>query len=153
MATKMRQSCEGELGALDQRAAVLLGDADLQSDDNPFGPKTILDAYKQACRAVHSDINVHIALLHLFDGHLKDIRDVYGEVNELLIENSILPKIKFKARKTAEGKAPGAAGEEEMEEEEDEEEDVDKKPGGKKAAASPAAFSAALTKPRTAARL
>ncbi len=145
-AAKMRNACDSELGALDQRAAVMLGDADLQSDDNPFGPKTICEAIKQAYRSVNPEVGVRIALLRIFDGHLKDIRDVYGEVNELLIENSILPKIKFKARKTAEGKAPGAAGEEEMEEEEDEEEDGDKKPGGKKAAAAPDDFFAALTK-------
>jgi hypothetical protein len=146
-AAKMRNACDSELGALDQRAAVMLGDADLQSDDNPFGPKTICEAIKQAYKSVHSEVGVRIALLRIFDGHLKDIRDVYGEVNELLIENSILPKIKFKARKTAEGgKAPGAPGEEEDEEEEDEEEEDDKKPGGKKAAAAPDDFFAALTK-------
>src|SRR5258708_7946648 len=147
MSTKMRQACEGELAALDQRAAVLLGDANLQSDDNPFGTKAILEAYKQACRAVHPDINVHIALLHLFDGHLKDISAVYGEVNELLIENSILPKIKYKARKTEGGKVPGSAGAEE--EEAEDEDEAPHKPGGKKAAAAPAApedFFAALTK-------
>ena len=52
MAAKLRRFCEAELGALDQRVGVLLGDADLQSEDNPFSPQAICDAYKQTCRAV-----------------------------------------------------------------------------------------------------
>ena len=44
MAAKLKRYCEEELGALDQRVGVLLGDASLESDDNPFGPQTICDA-------------------------------------------------------------------------------------------------------------
>src|SRR5258707_5279082 len=138
-AAKMRNACDSELGALDQRAAVMLGDADLQSDDNPFGPKTICEAIKQAYRSVNSEVGVRIALLRIFDGHLKDVRDVYGEVNELLIENSILPKIKFKARKTAKGKRPGAGGEGERGKGEEGGEEGEKKRGGRKPPRGPAA--------------
>ena len=47
MATKVRQYCDEELVALDQRVGVLIGDADLQSEDNPFTPEAVCDAYKQ----------------------------------------------------------------------------------------------------------
>ena len=38
-AAKMRKFCDEELGALDQRVGVLLGDANLAAEANPFGPE------------------------------------------------------------------------------------------------------------------
>ena len=113
MAARLRRMCDQELGALDQRAAVILGDANLQADQNPFGAQAICAAYKSVCKHVESDPKVRRVMLRLFDDHLADqVRSIYKEVNEILIENSILPKIKFAVKK-AEGGAPGAAEEEE----------------------------------------
>jgi len=96
MAHKLRAYCEDELVALDQRVGVLLGDAGLQSKDNPFGPQVICDAYKHACRHLDVNLPVRRALLRLFDDHvLDDIRSVYKAVNTLLVRHSILPKIRF----------------------------------------------------------
>ncbi|MEO7741401.1 MAG: DUF1631 family protein [Usitatibacter sp.] len=106
MAAKVRKYCEEELGALDQRVGVLLGDATLESDDNPFGPQVICDAYKHACRQVECPVEVRKIFLKLFDDHVIDtLRSSYKEVNELLVANSILPKIRFGISKNAEGKA------------------------------------------------
>src|SRR5687767_5580463 len=55
MATKARRFCDEEMVALDQRMGVLLGDADLQPDDNPLSPNVICDAYKHACRKVDGE--------------------------------------------------------------------------------------------------
>ena len=49
LATKLRRYCDEELVALDQRVGVLLGDASLAADANPFSPQAICDAYQQAC--------------------------------------------------------------------------------------------------------
>lgn len=96
MANKLRAYCEDELMALDQRVGVLLGDADLQSKDNPFSPQVICDAFKHACRQTDADSQSRRALLRLFDDHvLDDIRSVYKAVNALLVRNDILPKIRF----------------------------------------------------------
>ena len=109
MATKLRRFCDEELGALDQRVGVLLGDANLQADDNPFGPETILDAYQQACHALEA-AKVRGVMLRLFDDHIADaVRSIYKEVNALLVKNSILPKIRYGAAKKSEDKAKGAA--------------------------------------------
>ena len=111
MAAKLRVYCDEELMALDQRVGVLLGDANLQADDNPFSPQVICDAYKHACRQADADAKVRRVLLKLFDDHvLDDIRSVYKAVNALLVQNSILPKIRYgvsrkPGRKAA---APGA---------------------------------------------
>jgi hypothetical protein len=117
MATKLRRYCDEELVALDQRVGVLLGDANLEAEDNPFSPQAICDAFKNTCRNVDSNVKVRMVLLKLFDDHvLDDIRSVYKAVNALLVQNSILPKIRFGVSRGKEGsKAPpsGArAGEE-----------------------------------------
>jgi len=116
MAAKLRAFCEEELTALDQRVGVLLGDANLQADENPFSPQVICDAYKHACRQADSDVGVRRLLLKLFDDHvLDDIRSVYKAVNQLLVKNSILPKIRYGVSRKDDRKAAAAgapAGEE-----------------------------------------
>jgi len=104
MATKLRQYCDEELIALDQRVGVLLGDANLEAEDNPFSPQAICDAFKHTCRNVDSNVKVRMVLLKLFDDHvLDDIRPVYKAVNALLVQNSILPKIRFSVSRGKEG--------------------------------------------------
>lgn len=106
LAGRLRRHCEEELSALDQRVGVLMGDAALESDDNPFGPQVICDAYKHACRQVDCDVAVRKLFIELFDdGVLDALRTSYQEVNALLVENSILPKIRYGIAKQ-EGKAP-----------------------------------------------
>jgi len=119
LAARIRRHCDEGLGALDQRAAVMLGDGNLQSEDNPFGPKVFCDAFKAACREVEPDPRVRKAFLQLFDEPtLDDLRSGYDEVNELLVENSILPKIRYTVvKKDRGGKKRGAEeGEDPVEE-------------------------------------
>ncbi len=116
MAAKLRAYCDEELVALNQRVGVLLGDADLQANDNPFSPQVVCDAYKHACRQLDADTRVRRVLLKLFDDHvLDDIRSVYKAVNALLVRNSILPKIRYSVtgqqdRKSSAPGAPAAGG-------------------------------------------
>jgi len=111
MAARLRAYCDEELLALDQRVGVLLGDANLQADSNPFSPQVICEAYKQALRELDADVSVRRVLLKLFDDHvLDDVRSVYKAVNTLLVQNSILPKIRYGASRKEGRKstAPGA---------------------------------------------
>jgi hypothetical protein len=115
LAARLRQYCDEELIALDQRVGVLLGDAGLQAEDNPFTPQAICDAYKDTCRQLDPDVEVRMVLLKLFDDHVADaIRAVYKAVNALLVQNSILPKIRISARKEPSSRqpTPGAAASE-----------------------------------------
>jgi uncharacterized protein DUF1631 len=105
-AAKLRQFCDEELAALDQRVGVLLGDANLMAEDNPFGPESIGVAYQKACRALDSNAKVRDVLLQLFDDHVVDaVRSIYKDVNALLVKNSILPKIRYGVSKRAGSKA------------------------------------------------
>jgi hypothetical protein len=103
MANKLRAYCEEELNALDQRVGVLLGDANLETKDNPFSPNTICDAFKLACRKLDVELKMRKVMLKLFDdGVLDDIRSVYKAVNALLVRHSILPQIRFGLARPAE---------------------------------------------------
>jgi hypothetical protein len=96
MAAKLRRYCEDELSALDQRVGVLLGDATIESEDNPFGPQVILDAYKNSVQKAEQPIEIRMVFLKLFDDHVADtVRSSYKEVNDVLVENGILPKIRY----------------------------------------------------------
>src|SRR5262245_30545170 len=109
MAAKLRAYCDEELVALDQRVGVLLGDATLQASDNPFSPQAICDAYKHACRHIDAGPPVRRVLLKLFDDHvLDDVRSMYKAVNALLVENSILPRIRYSVSRSQGGRASGA---------------------------------------------
>src|SRR5260221_9650466 len=109
MAGKLRRYCEEELSALDQRVGLLRGDANLEADDNPFGPQVICDAYKHACQQVDTTVEMRMVLLKLFDDHVLDtVRAGYKEVNDLLVQNSILPKIRYGISKhDSKAPAPG----------------------------------------------
>jgi hypothetical protein len=112
MAAKVRTYCEEELVALDQRVGVLFGDAALQAEDNPFTPQAICNAYKHTCSQVDSNTAVRMVLLKLFDDYVIDeLRGIYKALNALLVQNSILPKIRGVAaakKDKPSGKTPGA---------------------------------------------
>jgi hypothetical protein len=96
MAAKLRRICEDECNALDQRVGVLLGDAGLQAEDSPLSPQAICDAYKKTCRKLVESVAVRGVFLKLFDDHVLDeVRSIYKAVNELLVQNAILPKIRY----------------------------------------------------------
>jgi exonuclease VII small subunit len=106
MAAKLRRYCEEELNALDQRVGVLIGDANLQGEGNPFSPQAICIAYKQTCRQIDASLKLRMVFHRLFDDHvLDDVRSIYKDLNALLIQRSILPKIRYGIRRQ-----PGAAG-------------------------------------------
>jgi hypothetical protein len=108
LAARLRRFCDEELAALDQRVGVLLGDANLSDEANPLSPQTICDAYQQACHELDTTVKVRAVLRKLFDDHVVDgVRPIYKEVNELLVAQGILPKIRYGVTKKAE--SPKAA--------------------------------------------
>jgi hypothetical protein len=124
LAGKLRRICDDEINALDQRVGVLLGDADLQSDENPLSPKAICDAYKHTCRKVVENAAVRSVFLKLFDDHVLDeVRSIYKAVNDLLVQNAILPKIRYGVTKKDEGKPRKAKVKGEKSEEGDEDDE------------------------------
>ncbi len=96
LASKMRGMCDEELRALDQRIGVLLKDPDLKHENNPLGPDSIFNAFKQACDEIEAGLKVKMIILNLFDQQVhKEIQGIYKDINSLLVKNSVLPKIRF----------------------------------------------------------
>jgi Protein of unknown function (DUF1631) len=111
MAQRLRNYCDEELSALDQRVGVLLGDAGLAAKDNPFSPEVVCDAFKLACRQLDCDAQVRRVFLKLFDDQVLDeIRSVYKAVNALLVRNSILPQIRYSIARSGESGSTAAGG-------------------------------------------
>ena len=67
MAAKLRRYCDEELAALDQRLGVVMGDANLQGEANPFSPQAICSAFKQTCRGLEPNMKARMILHKLFD--------------------------------------------------------------------------------------
>ena len=101
LATKLRRYCDEELVALDQRVGVLLGDANLAAEANPFSPEAVCLSFLQACHETTADARVRGVLRTLFDDHVMDaFRAIYKALNAMLVKNGILPKIKYRATKS-----------------------------------------------------
>lgn len=118
LAARLRRSCDDEINALDQRVGVLVGDADLESDASPLSPQAVATAYLHACRQVIEGTELRAVFLRLFESHvLPAVLPVYAGLNDLLVQNAILPKIRYGGPKKAAEKArrkdgAAAAGEE-----------------------------------------
>ncbi len=96
LAARLRRRCDDEVNALDQRVGVLVGDADLESDASPLSPQAVCAAYKNACKLVVEGTELRAVFLRLFDSHvLPAVLPVYEGLNDLLVQNAILPKIRF----------------------------------------------------------
>lgn len=109
LASKMRGKYNDELRALDQRIGVLLKDPDLKDADNPLSPDTIFSAFKQACDEMEAGLKVKMIILNLFDQQVsKEIQGIYKDINGMLIQNAVLPKIRFGVGRPMVG-TPGAA--------------------------------------------
>ena len=119
VAAKMRKFCDEELAALDQRVGVLLGDAGLDAEANPFGPESIGEAFQAACKVLETTPKVREVLRKLFDDSVVDeMRSIYKATNALLVKHSILPKIRYGVTKKPGGAKSGSKDEDEEEEEE-----------------------------------
>ncbi len=119
LAARLRRACDEEVNALDQRVGVLVGDADLESEASPLSPQAIGTAFLHACKQVIEGPEVRAVFLRLFETHvLPAVLPVYEGLNDLLVQNAILPKIRYggpkKSAEKARRKEGGGAGDEEQ---------------------------------------
>ncbi len=94
IAKKMKAKTGDELSALDCRIGELLHNPDLKEEDNPLGPQSIINAFKDACNQLESNVNVKLIILKQFDTLVADdISTVYQNLNKHLINRNVLPTI------------------------------------------------------------
>ena len=107
MSRKMRDACEGELGALGQRMGYLLERPELEDEANPLSPSTVCAALRDACDQLEAGYKVRMALMRQLERHAAtELQRVYRDVNAHLAEHRILPDVRPFVRKAA---SPGAA--------------------------------------------
>ena len=100
MSRKMKEGCEGELGALSQRMGFLLEKPELEDDANPISPGTICAALKDACDQIEAGYKVRMTLLHQFEHYAQEeLLDIYHDLNSHLVERRILPEIRLGIRR------------------------------------------------------
>lgn len=106
MVARIRNECKRELYGLDKRMAALLGDTELPSSENPVGPEVVCAAFRDACGAIESGIEVKLVVLKLFDRYVvSEMSGIYQDINHHLVSQDVLPEIRASVRRT-----PGAGG-------------------------------------------
>lgn len=94
IAKKMKTRTGEELSALDCRIGALMQNPDLTEEDNPLGPQAVVNAFKEACNRLESNVNIKLIILKQFDALVSDdMQQVYQSLNNHLINRNVLPTI------------------------------------------------------------
>jgi hypothetical protein len=77
------------------RLGELAGGRAFEGSDNPLGPETALEALKSACDAAPAEGPVRMALVNSLQPHVAlALRRLYADLNEMLIQAGVLPRIR-----------------------------------------------------------
>ena len=104
---------QGELRGLELRLSVVYGGA-IDKDNNPFRPLVFAEAFLDALDHLELDTTASHCCHHVFRRHLAEMcKLLYPELNALLVEKGILPKLPAIPKPVARhrpGTAPAADG-------------------------------------------
>lgn len=94
--------CAEELFGLEKRMGVLLHDPELSQSNNPLGPEVIGKAFMEALKAPECPVKIKLLLVTQFNKHMsRQIKDIYRDINQHLVDKGVLEKIRVSARKRA----------------------------------------------------
>ncbi|UTW06705.1 DUF1631 domain-containing protein [Pseudomonas benzenivorans] len=110
MVSRVKSRCAQALFALEQRLALLNNGRKLGEDGNPFGPQMIAQAFREALAPCPFPLRIKVILYGLFDQHVMHSLDsLYTALNQRLIEEGVLPNLKYSAqRSNSSGERPAA---------------------------------------------
>jgi hypothetical protein len=98
-----------EVAGVGARLGELAGGRALEGPDNPLGPETALEALKGACEVAAASGPVRMAIVNSLQPHVAlALRRVYPELNEMLIQAGVLPRIRHEIQRARD--VPRAAG-------------------------------------------
>jgi hypothetical protein len=107
MVSRVKARCAQPLFALEQRLALLNNGQKLGEDINPFGPRVIAQAFRDALTPCPFPLRIKIILYTLFDTHvMQNLDSIYSALNQRLIDAGVLPNLKY----TAQRNRPPATG-------------------------------------------
>jgi hypothetical protein len=100
MVSKAENRYHRELFAMNMRFAQMAGIADLATRQNPVGPNSLADGFRQAMREWQGDLGVRLVVFKLFDRYVMSyVGGLYDDINDKLVEAGILPKIVQRVRR------------------------------------------------------
>mgnify|MGYP001828582680 FL=1 len=100
MASKAENRYHRELFALNMRFAQLSGVSDLTTKQNPIGPYALAEGFRASMRQWHGDVGIRLVVFKLFDRYVMAyIGGLYDELNDVLVDAGILPKIVQRLRR------------------------------------------------------
>ncbi len=110
MVSRVKARCAEPLFALEQRLAVLNNGQKLGEDNNPFGPRAIAQAFREALAPTPFPPQIKTILYMLFDRHVMQSLDrLYEAMNQRLIDAGVLPNLKYAPQRTPDARrAPTA---------------------------------------------
>ena len=86
--------CHDELNALNGRIGFLLGQRQLVTEDNPFGPHALGASFRDAWESVDIRREGKVIILKMMDGGMiGDINAVYADINRHLANLNVLPQL------------------------------------------------------------
>ena len=95
-----------ELAGVSARLGELAGGRSLEGAANPLGPETALEALQRACEAVPQPGPVRMALVNALQPHLAlALRKLYAELNDMLLAEGVLPRIRRQVQRPSAGQA------------------------------------------------
>ncbi len=99
------------LFAVETRVGELIAGERLEGGANPVGPEAVIEALQRACAGVPADGAVKTALLNGLQPHIGfALGGLYEELNELLRQQGVVPKIRHAVEKSAYSRAGGPSG-------------------------------------------
>ena len=102
MARKLRESCEDELFALNQRLGFLLDRPELGDEGSPLAPAAVCAAMKDACDQLEASARVRMTLMRQIERYVgAELKDMYQELNAHLVARSVLPDVRRYKRQAA----------------------------------------------------
>ena len=100
MASKAENRYHRELFALNMRFAQLSGVPDLTTKQNPIGPYALAEGFRASMRQWHGDVGIRLVVFKLFDRYVMAyVGGLYDELNDVLVDAGILPKIVQRLRR------------------------------------------------------
>ena len=110
MTSRVNARCAQALFGLEQRLALLNNGLKPREEDNPFGPRLIAQAFREALKDSPFPLSIRLTLYHLFDQYLMSSLDsLFAELNQKLIEAGLLPNLKYRPTQAAGRSSPPVA--------------------------------------------
>ena len=87
-------SCQDQLLPLNARIGFLLGERQLETEDNPFGPTSLGEAFRDAWHGVEIKEEAKVIVMRMIDGSvIGDVNSVYADLNRHLANLNVLPNL------------------------------------------------------------